>query len=118
MRHHNKFDIACLIAAVPGRVQLLRLSNTIFNSSNVVIVSWRKPDGGDEIDEYFAEWYQQGSDQRSGFKYVDHVSKRINYFFKVTDLQFKTKYIFWVYAKNSAGYGSFETAYITTGNSS
>ena len=80
------------------------------------MVSWSKPLGGDKIDRYCFEWFQEDSDQRSGYKCVEHISGKINYTFTITNLQFETKYKFVAVAKNSAGYGPYKSAAITTGN--
>ena len=95
---------------------MLRVFSSVFNSSATIMVSWSKPLGGDKIDQYCFEWFQEDSDQRSGYKCVEHISGKINYTFTITNLQFETKYKFVAVAKNSAGYGPYKSAAITTGN--
>ena len=106
-----------VFVTAPGSVRLLRVTNSISNSTNKVIVSWHKPDGGDDIDQYYIEWYQNGSEHRSGYRYVNHVSRKFNYTFAITNILSVTKYRVWVVAKNFEGYGSYQSANITTGKS-
>ena len=100
--------------SVSGSVRSLRVLNKFFNASSEVEVSWSKPDGGDEIDQYYVEWYQK--DQRIGYKYVKHLSNKLNYTFSITSLHLET-YKIWVCAENSVGYGSCQSATIATGTS-
>ena len=80
-----------------------------------MIVSWIKPDGGDEVDQYHIEWYQYNRYQSSGYKYVEHILGVVNYSFAIINLQSETKYNIWIAAKNSEGYGHYQSADITTG---
>ena len=100
---------------VPGSVRLLRVLNAV-NSSNEIFVFWNKPEGGDEIDQYYIEWYQNGRHSRSGYRYVKHKPKKMNYSFTISNLQPGAKYKLWIAAENSGGFGSFKTANVTTGN--
>ena len=79
------------------------------------MILWNKPDGGHAVDQYYAEWFQLGSDQRSGYKYVKHVGFESNYSFVITNLPFDTQYNVLVVAKNSEGYGPYSLAHLTTG---
>ena len=97
-------------------VRLLQVSNSALHSTNKAVVSWRKPDGGDDINQYYIEWYQDGSNQRSGERYVKHVSKKVNYTIAIANLQSATSYKVLVCVNNAAGNGSYQTAYVTTGS--
>ena len=104
------------IILAPGSVRLLQVSNLAFNVSDEILISWHKPDGGDTIDYYYIEWYEQDAYQRSGYIYVEHVSGQANYSSKITNLQYETKYKIWVVAKNSEGYGSYQSVDVITGS--
>ena len=80
------------------------------------MVLWNKPNGGDEIDQYYIAWRQLDRHHLSGYKYVKHKLGKINYTSTITNLLFGTRYKIWVVPKNSAGYGSDQTADFTTGS--
>ena len=80
-------------------------------------MSWSKPDGGNNIDRYYAEWYEHGKNQRVGYKDVEHILGNLNYNFTISNLLPGAKYKVWVVAENSGGYGFYQSADITTGKS-
>ena len=99
----------------PGSVRSLRVLNSVSTSLCEIMISWSKPDGGDEIKQYYIKWYKHGRYQLGGYKYVEHISKTINYSYTVTNLQFETQYKLFVVPTNSAGTGFYQSTVITTG---
>ena len=111
-------------------VESLKASNSDLNSTNEIILSWIKPNGGNAISRYLIEWYQYRRNYRyyrhghyyrdeypylNGNKYVSHVLGKINYNSTISNLQSGTKYQFRVYAVNAMGHYSYRSTYIATG---
>ena len=80
-----------------------------------MIVSWSKPNGGNEINQYYVQWYQTGKIQDSAYKYVEHIFGKVNYSFVITNLQSGIKYSVSIVAINIGGHGIYKSADIITG---
>ena len=107
-------SISNVFILVSESVLFLQVSNAVFKPSSEVTVSWSKPNGGDEIDQYHVKWYQQGKNQHIGYD-IEHEPGKINYSFTISNLRSGTQYIVLVAAKNSEGYGAYKSANIVTG---
>ena len=103
---------ALFFISVPGKIRFLRLSNSVFDPSHQITISWSKPNAGDDVYQYYVDWYHQNGRQSV---YVDHIPGKIKYVYTITSLQFGTQYMVQIYAKNSEGYGIAQSAYILTG---
>ena len=93
----------------------MRVLNSVSNATSDVIVSWKKPHGGDDINQYYIKWHQQGSNYRSGYKLIKHIVGKVNYTSTITNLQSGFEYEISVCAKSSAKDGIYQSKYITTG---
>ena len=99
---------------VPESVRHLQVSHSVFNSKSEATVYWREPIGGDDVNQYYIEWYQNGTDQQIEIKSVEHLAEKVNYTFTISNLQPATTYKVLIRGSNSAGNGSHQTTYITT----
>ena len=111
---------------VPRRVRYLRVLNSVYNSTNSLVVSWNKPDGGDEIKHYLVTWYQQYTYQvpyrerywssyqyriqtayrHLGSRRVAHNIEKRNFDFTIVNLPSETIFQVSIGATNSMGSSS------------
>ena len=114
--HHIALQKLIFFISAPKRFRSLQVSNLDSNSSSKVVVSWNEPEGFDVIDKYYIEWYRAGKHHRSGFKYLEHIPKKIKYNFTISHLESETKYKVGIYVKKpEKPEYYYYSAHITTG---
>ena len=82
------------------------------------MITWRKPDGGNEIDQYYISWNQlkHGRFESRGYSYIQHIPEKIHYNFTIAGIESGALYNIHVVAKNYAGQGNYLSNYVTTGS--
>ena len=104
----------------PLHVQSLRVANSNLHPLSEVVVSWAKPNGGNEIESYNIVWYHfqlNGRQSLLGSKYYHHISNEINFTSTITNLQPGIQYEVKIRAVNSQSYSPYISTYIATGKS-
>jgi len=77
---------------------------SIVNTSNEIVMEWRKPEGGDVIDLYHLQWKHTNIIEEV---FIPHISGQVEYSYIITNLLPETTYNIRLRGNNTAGWGEF-----------